>query len=87
MAIVAGIAALHVCRVLSNGDDAIVTGAACPDNLGMINSEHWREYVRGMTVFTDVAGLYMGQAFARRFNAVVAVNATTGDIYMIEISR
>ena len=87
MAIVAGVAALHVCRVLSNRDNAIVTGAACPDDLGMINREYRREYVRGMTVFTDVAGLYMGQTFARRLNAVVAVDATTGDIYMIEVSR
>ena len=59
MAIVASITALHVGRVFPGGYQAVVTGTACPDYLGMVNGEYWREYIGRMAVFTHIAGLYM----------------------------
>jgi hypothetical protein len=40
-----------------------------------------------MTIFADIARLNMGHVFANDFNAVMAIDTVTGDIYVIEVCR
>lgn len=85
--IVAGIAAGNVCRVLANCDDAVVTGTTGADHLGVIDHHHRREQVGCMAILAYVGRLYVGRIFARGIRTVVAANAISGDIDVIEIRR
>ena len=85
VAIVAGIAAREVRWVLTSCNYAIVTGATGADDLGMVDAKHGRKYVGVMAVLANVAGLNMRKVLADGIHAVMAVNAATGDIQMIEI--
>jgi hypothetical protein len=85
VAVVAGIAAGEVRRVLAGCNYAIVTGATGADDLGMVDAKYGRKYVGVMAVFANVAGLNVRKVLANGAHAVVAVNAATGDIQMIKI--
>jgi len=85
VAVVTGIAAREVCRVLAGCNYAIVTGATGADNLGMVDAKHRCKYISVMAVLTNVAGLNMCKVLANGIHAVMAVNAATGDIQMIKI--
>ena len=85
MAILAGIATGNVRRVLARGDDAIMAGVAASYYLGVINSHHRREHIRGVAVFTNIRRLNMCRVFADRLSAVMAAETVTDDVYVIEI--
>ena len=85
VAVVAGIAAGEVCRVLARSNYAIVTGAAGSDDLGMVDGEGGCEYVGVMAVLANVAGLNMCKVLTNGVHAVMAVNAATGDVQVIKI--
>lgn len=87
VAIIAVIAARDMRRMLADCDNTIVAGATGTDHLGVINSEHGRENIRVVTIFTNVTGLNMSRVFSGGVNAVVTVDAVADDIYMIEICR
>ena len=85
VAVVAGIAAGEVCRVLAGCNYAIVTGATGADDLRMVDAKRRRKYVGVMAVLANVAGLNMRKVLANGVHAVMAINAATGDIQMIKI--
>ncbi len=87
MAVVAIVAARDVCRMFAGRRHAVVAGAAGSEHLGVIDGKHWREYVRRMTVFTDIGRLHVRRALARCFHAVVTAEAIAGDVHMIEVGR
>jgi len=83
--VITGIAAIYMCRVFAGGRDAIVTGAAAADDLRVINRKHGRPDVRGMAVFTDIAGLQVRRTLAGRFHTVMAACTVSGDIDVVEV--
>ncbi len=85
MAVVAGIAAIDVCRVLAGCRDAVMAGAANAHDVRVVDSEYGREHVCVVAVFTDIAGLYVRRALAGRFSAIVAIDAVAGDVDVIEV--
>ena len=87
MAIVAVVATVNVCGMLTGCRGAIVARVACAYDLGVINGIGWRPDIRRMTVLANVGGLYMRKSLAGRVGAVVTARTITGDIYMIKIGR
>jgi len=87
MAIVAVIAACYVSRMLANSCRTIMTRAARAEDLGMVDRIHGLPYVRAVAVFADICRLHVLRTLASRVDAVVAVAAISGDIYVIEIRR
>lgn len=85
MAVVTGVAAGKVGGMLAGGDDAIVTGIAGTDDLRVINGEHRRKDVGVVAVFTDISCLNVRLVFTCCLHAVVAVDAISGDIQVVEI--
>ena len=85
VAVIAGIAAGEVCRVLARSNYAIVTGTAGSDDLGMVDGEGGCEYVGVMAVLANVTGLNMRKILTNGVHAIVAVNAAAGDVQMIKI--
>ena len=87
MAIVAVVAAANVCGMLTSCRDAIVTRAASPHYLRVVDRKDRGPHSRRMTVLAKIACLYMQQVFARGFNTVVATLAVVGDAYVIKVCR
>lgn len=87
VAVIASIAAGKVRRVLAGRDYAIVTRAADADDLRMVDCKRGRKYVGVMAVLAYVAGLDMRGTLTDGIRAVMAVNAATGDVQMIEVRR
>ena len=87
MAVIASIAAGDMCRRLAGGNDAVMTGVATAEHLGVINSHHWRKYIRRVTVLADIRGLNVCRVLADCVGTVMAAGAVAGDIHMIEICR
>ena len=85
MTVVAGVAARNVCRVLSGGNDAVVTRATISDYLGMIDGKHRGENIRVVAVLADIRCLNVCRVFAGRVRAVMAAGTVTGDIDVVEI--
>lgn len=85
MAIVTGVATGEMGGMFAGGYDAIVTGVAGTDDLRVINGEHRREYVGVVAVFTDISCLNVRLAFACCLHTVVAVDAISADIQVVEI--
>lgn len=56
MAIVTGVAAGDVCRILARRNVAIVTGAASANDLCVVDPANGREYVRVVAVFAHCGG-------------------------------
>ena len=87
MTVVAGIATRNMRWMFTGRDHAIVTGAADTDYLRVVNGKHGHEHIGVMAVFAHVARLNMRRALAGGVRAVMAVNAITGNIQVIEIRR
>lgn len=85
MAIIAGVAAGDVRRVLPGCCDAIVAGSARTEDLCVIDGIGGRKYVGVVAVLTYAAGLNMRGVFAGGIDTVVAVNAIIRDSRVIEI--
>lgn len=87
VAIVTGVAACNMGRVLASCDNAIMAIAAGPDDLRVINGEDWREYIGVVTVFANISCLNVSRRFANSIDSVVTVNTVTRDIHMVKIRR
>ena len=87
MAIIAIRAGGDVRRILADRGNAVVTGPAGAEHLGMVDSEGRRKDIGRVTVFADVTGLHMGNILADRLNAVMAVDTIASDVYMVEVGR
>lgn len=85
--VVAVIASIQVSRVLAGCGDAVMTGAAGAEYLGMVNGKHGRENIGRVAVFADIAGLYMRLVLAGGLRAVMAVETATSNVHVIEIRR
>ncbi len=85
MAIVAGIAAGNMRRMLADSSDTVMAGTATADNLGVIDGDHRCPYRRVMAIFTNIGRLYMRKVFAGCVRSVMATDTVTGDVYMIEV--
>ena len=87
MAVIAVVAARDMRWVLTGGGDAIVTGAATSDYLGVIDDHHGLPHVRSVAVFADIRRQRVCLIFSCRIRAVMAVDAAAGDRRMIESCR
>ena len=87
MTVVAVNAARDMGWMLACRGQAVMTGSAGADHLGMVNGRHWYERDSAVAVFADICSLYMRRTLARRRGAIVAANAVVGDADMIECGR
>jgi len=87
VAVVAIIAAGDMRGMLAGRDDAVMTGAAGTDDLGMVDRVSRGPDVRRVAVFADVAGLDVIWRLAGRVRAVMAAKAVASDVDVIEIRR
>jgi len=71
--------------ILAGRGRAVMTGRTGAEHLGVIHPYHGRKYVGRMAVLADVCCLRMGRVFARRLGAIVAAEAVTRDIHVIEV--
>ena len=74
-------------RVLTGRGDAVMTRTAGAQDVRVIDCEHRRKDISVVAVFTAVTGLDVCRVLAGRIHAVVAVNAISSDVQMIEIGR
>lgn len=74
-----------MCGVFAGGRNAIVARAAGTDNLSMVDGVGRYPRIRGMAIFTNVAGLNVYRTLSGSVYAVVTTRAITGDIDVIEV--
>ena len=74
-------------RVLTGRGDAVMTRTAGAQDVRVIDCEHRRKDISVVAVFTAVTCLDVCRVLAGRIHAVVAVNAISSDVQMIEIGR
>ena len=84
MAIVTGITAADMGRILAASGRTIVTGEAGSDNVGMIDTNNRRPARGAMAVFTQCIGLNVGRIFSGSGRAVVATGTAATDTVVIE---
>jgi len=87
MTVVAGIATGDMSRVFASRNGAVMAGAAGAYHLRMIDGKRGRKHVGGMAVFANVGGLYVCRGLAGGVGAVMAVDAVTRDVNVIEVGR
>ncbi len=85
MAVIAGIAARNMRRMLACRNYAIVTAITGSDNLSVVNSEDWRKDVGVVAILTNIAGENMRRALANGIDVVMAVNTLTSDVQVVEV--
>ena len=85
MAVIAGIAARNMRRMLAGCDNTVVAAVASPDNLSVVNSEGWRKDVGVVAILTNIAGENMRRTLANGIDVVMAVNTLTSDIQVVEV--
>ncbi len=85
MAIITGIAARNMRRMLACRNYAIVTAVAGADNLSVVNSEDWRKDVGVMAIFANIAAENMCRVLANGIDTVMAINTLTSNVQMVEV--
>ena len=85
MTVIAISAAGDVRRVLACGYYAVMAGAAGTEYLCMVYRVNRHPDIRVMAVFTNISRLNVREIFTGGFDAVVATDAITNDVCMIEI--
>ena len=74
-----------MCGVFAGRGDTVVTRVTGADDVRVIDREDRRKDISVVAVCTDVTGLDVCQVLARRIHTIVAVDAISGDVQMIEI--
>ena len=87
MAIVTGVAAGKMRRILAGCSHAIVAGEAGTKDLGVIHGIGRRPDDIAVAILTNIGRVDMCQVLARRVRAIVAINALIRDVHVIEIRR
>ena len=87
VAVVTGVATREMPGMLAGGYGAVVAGRAGTEHLRVVYTIGRRPLHRGMTVFAHVARRHVRRPLAGRVNAIVATEAITRDIRMIEGGR
>ena len=85
--IVAGVATGNVCQVFANGDDAIMAGAASPNDLAVIDHHYRRKDISRVTVFANIGCLDVRRIFSGGVRAVMAANTIASNVDVVEIRR
>lgn len=76
-----------MCRVFSGSCNAVVTGAACSNDLSMVDRIYWHPYVGVVAILADITRLNVGRILARRVRAIMAIDAIVRNVGVIEIGR
>ena len=87
VAVVAVVPACDMGRMFAGRDDTIMAGAATAKHLSVVDGICRRPYSRRMTVFADIGRQSMCRVLACGIRAVMAVDAVTRVIHMIEVRR
>jgi len=87
MAVIAIVTTCYVCRMLACCRGAVMARPAGAQDLRMVDSVCGREDIRVVTIFTNVACLYMRRAFANRINTVMAAGTIVEDAEVVESRR
>ena len=74
-------------RMLPGCGDAVMTGAAGAQYLGVIDSDHGCPEIRGVAVLADIGRLNMCRTLTRRVCAVVTACTVASDVRVIEVCR
>lgn len=72
-------------RLLAFSGNAVMAGDAGADNLRMVDCEDRYPDVRVVTILTHVAGLNVRIPFTLRLQAVVAADAVTRNVQVVEV--
>ena len=73
--------------MLADGRNAIMTRAASPQYLGVIDSKSRCPYVWIVAILANIRRKNMCRIFARCFDTVVTAYAIASDVQVIEIRR
>jgi len=87
MAVVAGVAALDMGRMLPGSHGAVVARAASPDNLCVVDGVRRRPDHVVVAILAEVARVDVGGRLARCFDAVMATRTIVDDAGVIEVGR
>ena len=87
MAVTAVGTAGDVRGVFTGCGNPIVTGTAFAQHLCVINSESRYPYIRVVAILADVCCLYVGEILAGGLDTVMAADAVTRNIHVIEVGR
>lgn len=87
MAVIAIIAAGDMRWVFANGYHTVMTRAASPNNLSVVDSKCRNPGVRCMAIFADDTGKNMVGVLARCIRTVVTTRAIAGDVDMVKVRR
>lgn len=87
MAIVTLVAACNMRGVFSGRADAVMTGAAGPEHLRVIDACNRAECECAMAIFADIGGLYVNRCLADGRATVVAGHAIANYADMVEHRR
>ena len=87
VAIVAVCAAGDMRCMFAGGGDAVMTGAASAQNLGVVHRNYRRKANRAVAVCADIGRLYVGRRLSGRGRAIVAAGAVVDDTRVIEQCR
>ena len=85
MAVVAGIAARDMRRVLATGDGSVVAGSACANHVQVVDGIGWRENIRVVAVFADLGCLDVADVLADSVRAVVTAAAVIENFIVTEV--
>ena len=85
--IVTGVTTGNMRQVFAYRDDAIMAGAASPDNLRVVNRHYGCENIGRVAVLAHIGRLNVRHILARRVGAVVTANAIARDVDVIEVRR
>jgi len=85
--VIAGWVARNVGRVLAGGNDAVVTGAATPNYLCVIDAACRRPYRRTVAVFANIGRQNVCRVLTSGLRAVMAADAIAKDVHMSKICR
>jgi len=85
--IIAIIAAINMSRVFADRRDAVVTRAAGPNYLRVVDRNRGRKHSSVVAVFADNRCLYVRQTLADSGCSVVTTNAIVDNTGMIEQGR
>jgi hypothetical protein len=87
MAIVTGVAAGNMCRVLAGRYRTVVTRSAGAEDLGMVDGVGRRKHVGIVTVLANVGRLYVCRTFADGIESIVAARTVVEYASVIEVRR
>lgn len=85
MAVVAAVAAVNMVGIFAHCCQAVVTGAAQPEDLQVIDGKCRYPDIRAVAVLADIRALDVVRILAGRLRTVMTVEALAGNVHVIEI--